>query len=261
MPARDDLSLLLDAAREAGEIARRYWRASPKTWDKGGGAGPVTEADLAVDTMLRETLLAARPDYGWLSEETEDTRDRLDRPLTFIVDPIDGTRSFIEGDHNWAHSLAIAEHGEVVSAVIYLPMRGRFFVAQKGKGAFLNDIQLSVGSTLGMDGARLLTARRNLKPEHWVNGTPAFVHKFRPSLAYRMALVAEGRYDAMLSLHNTWEWDVAAGTLIVAEAGGTVTDRHGRDPKFNQPHPALDGMVASNTVLAGDIVKRLKLPA
>ena len=122
----DDLSLLLDAAKAAGDIARGYFNRAPEVWDKPGGAGPVTEADLAVDTMLREELTAARPDYGWLSEETEDNGKRLDTESVFIVDPIDGTRSFIEGSPTWAHSLAIAKGGEITAAVVFLPEHDKF---------------------------------------------------------------------------------------------------------------------------------------
>jgi myo-inositol-1(or 4)-monophosphatase len=258
LPALDDLALLTQAAKRAGEIACPYWCADPKTWDKGGGAGPVTEADLAVDEMLAEFLRGARPSYGWLSEETQDTDERLTRERTFIVDPIDGTRSFIAGDRNWSHSIAIAQRGEVVAAVVYLPLRERMFLAQKGKGATLNGVPLQVGQTQNVDGASLLTAKVNLNTEHWQDAPPAFVHKARPSLAYRMALVAQARYDAMLTLRNTWEWDVAAGTLLVHEAGGCVTDRFGTAPIFNKPTPAFDGLVASNPTLHQGIRERLK---
>jgi len=106
-----DLELLISAAQEAGVLATRYSGPTAKRWDKAGDAGPVTEADLAVDALLRDRLTAARPDYGWLSEETPDNPDRLTRKRVFIIDPIDGTRSFIEGSATWAHSLAIAEEG------------------------------------------------------------------------------------------------------------------------------------------------------
>lgn len=257
MPERDDFALLIEAAREAGEIARPFWRKHPKTWDKGDGAGPVTEADLAVDKMLNAKLLTARPDYGWLSEETQDTDARLSKDRVFIVDPIDGTRSFIEGDHNWAHSLAIAEHGKVIAAVVYLPMRKRLFAARIGHGATLNGIPLQVSAHPDLTAARLLAARQNLKPEFWTDGCPDFTLRFRPSLAYRMALVAQGRHDAMISLRNTWEWDVAAGTLIAQEAGGAIMDRCGTPPVFNKKIPAFDGFIAANPILAGRIAKRL----
>ncbi|AJE45110.1 3'(2'),5'-bisphosphate nucleotidase CysQ [Celeribacter indicus] len=257
MRANDDLELLIEAARNAGDIARPYWRAEPKAWDKGGGAGPVTEADLAVDRMLHEYLLSERPDYGWLSEETVDTTARLGRNRVFIVDPIDGTRSFIDGDRNWAHSLAIAEEGEVVAAVVYLPLRDRLFTATKGEGARLNDETLHTSGRCDLDGAQVLATRHHLRDEHWKGGTPKFVHKFRPSLAYRLSLVAQGRYDAMLTLRETWEWDVAAGTLIVAEAGGRVSDRRGAPPRFNRPIPKIDGLVAGCPPLAQGILDRL----
>ena len=119
MPATDDLTLLTDAAREAGKIAAKFFHSSAEKWDKPGGQGPVTEADLAVDAMLREELTSARCNYAWLSEETEDNPDRLGAERVFIVDPIDGTRSFIEGSTTWAHSLAIARNGRVEAAVVY----------------------------------------------------------------------------------------------------------------------------------------------
>ena len=128
MPERD-LSILIHAAREAGKIASGYFGGSYTQEDKPGGAGPVTEADLAVNVMLEETLRAERPDYGWLSEESEDSATRLRRERLFIVDPLDGTRSFIAGETTWAHSLAIAEEGRVIAAVIYLPMRDRLYAA------------------------------------------------------------------------------------------------------------------------------------
>ena len=116
MPERD-LALLTDAAREAGLIALRYWRRNPQVWDKGGEHGPVTEADLAVNDMLKARLLAARPDHGWLSEETPDDPARLSRECVFIIDPIDGTRAFIAGEDTFAVSLAVVEQGIPVAGV------------------------------------------------------------------------------------------------------------------------------------------------
>ncbi|MCP5037766.1 MAG: 3'(2'),5'-bisphosphate nucleotidase CysQ, partial [Rhodobacteraceae bacterium] len=134
----DDLSLLMDAAAAAGVIACRHFKASPEVWDKPGGAGPVTEADIAVDTMLREELLASRPDYGWLSEETEDNSTRLDREKVFIVDPIDGTRAFIDGSPTWAHSLAVSELGQITAAIVYSPEHDKMYSAGRDLGAFWN---------------------------------------------------------------------------------------------------------------------------
>ncbi|WP_306345914.1 3'(2'),5'-bisphosphate nucleotidase CysQ [Aquimixticola soesokkakensis] len=254
----ETLQLLIDAARKAGALALPYWRADPQVWQKDDGAGPVTEADLAVDLFLKEFLTAARPDCGWLSEETEDSDARLTMREVFIVDPIDGTRSFIEGDGNWAHSIALARDGIVTHAVVYLPVRDRLYTAELGKGACLNGAPITIDPKVILFGATVLTASANLNPALWPGGVPTIERKFRPSLAYRLSLVAQARYQAMLTLRDTWEWDVAAGTLIVTEAGGTVVDRHGQIPRFNNPHPAISGIVAANEALTGQITDRLR---
>lgn len=258
MQVLDDLELLIEAARNAGDIAKPYWRADPQVWEKDDNAGPVTEADLAVDRMLHEYLLSERNDYGWLSEETVDTEIRLSKERVFIVDPIDGTRSFIQGDKHWSHSLAIAEAGEVIAAVVYLPMRDQLYVAAKGHGAMLNDEKISISPRQTAGGASIIAAKPTFDTKHWLGDVPDFEKSFRPSLAYRLSLVAEGRFDVMMSLRDTWEWDVAAGTLLVTEAGGRVADRHGQTPIFNQRHPKLPGLVAAHAPLTKDILSRLR---
>ncbi len=257
MPERD-LKLLTEAAQAAGEIARKYFGAGPETWDKGNGQGPVTEADLAIDRMLHGELLAARPDYGWLSEETEDDTARLSKERVFIIDPIDGTRAFIAGEKSFAHSLAIAEHGEVVAGVVYLPMKDKTYVATRGGGAFLNGQPIASSTQETMETARVLTTKATLNPGLWPGGVPDLSRKFRPSLAYRLSLVAEGRYDAMMTLRPTWEWDVAAGDLIVREAGGQVTTPDATAPRYNNPAAQLPGMIAAGAPLHKQLVKRLK---
>jgi len=258
LPAADDLTLLIDAARDAGEIARRHFRRDPKVWQKPDSAGPVTEADLAIDEMLRDRLTGARPGYGWLSEESPDSPERLAAARAFVIDPLDGTRAFIEGDATWAHSLAVVEEGEPVAAVVYLPMSDMVFAARRGGGAWLNDARIEVSPRELLDGASVLASRPNFEPWHWAEAdVPQVKRQFRSSLAYRLGLVAEGRYDAMLTLRPTWEWDVAAGSLIVAEAGGRITDRRGAMLRFNRPTPQLDGVVAGPPRLQEEILRRL----
>ncbi|UWQ91691.1 3'(2'),5'-bisphosphate nucleotidase CysQ [Rhodobacteraceae bacterium M382] len=260
MPAAD-LDLLIDAAREAGRIATTYTGKDARRWDKPDGAGPVTEADLAVNAMLEDRLPGARPDYGWLSEETEDTADRLSRDRVFIIDPIDGTRSFADGSRTWAHSLAVAEHGVVSAAVIYLPLRDMMFTAAANQGAFLNGDPIRRSDCRLLAEAEILAARPNLQPEHWQNGhVPAFTRSYRPSLAYRLATVAQGRFDGMLTLRPSWEWDIAAGDLILREAGACCTDRSGAQLRFNNPHPMLNGVIASNLDLHAQILGALSTP-
>jgi len=252
-----DLDLLCDVARAAGTIATSFWRRSPRTWDKGADAGPVTEADLAVNDMLKDRLLAARPDHGWLSEESDDSTDRLACQRVFIIDPIDGTRAFIAGEKTWSHSLAISENDRIVAAVVYLPLCDAMYCARAGGDALLNGETIRVSDTNSLSGADVLCARANLDPTHWRGPAPTLTCHFRPSLAYRLALVAQGRFDAMVTLRDTWEWDVAAGTLIVSRAGGLVSDRHGAQPVFNRRQPVLPGLVAANHSLHAQICANL----
>lgn len=258
MPEADDLSLLVEAARAAGDIARGYFKRAPKTWEKPGSGGPVTEADLAVNEMLEERLRTARPGYGWLSEESPDDPARLEAARAFVIDPLDGTRAFIEGDHGWTHSLAVVDRGQVRAAVIYQPMTDRIYTAAHGHGAHRDGQKITVSSTEALDGATILASRTNFEPWHWKEArVPAVTRRFRSSLAYRLGLVGEGRFDAMLSLRPTFEWDVAAGALIVTEAGGRVTDRLGAAPRFNRPDPMLNGIIAAGPRIHAEIAGRL----
>ncbi|QDL90933.1 3'(2'),5'-bisphosphate nucleotidase CysQ [Paroceanicella profunda] len=258
MPEDEDLALITEAALAAGEIAARHFRSDIETWDKGGGQGPVSEADLEIDAFLRSMLLERRPDYGWLSEETEDEPTRLSRRRVFIVDPIDGTRAFIAGQPTFSHSIAIAEEGEVVAGVVHLPMKSRTFAATRGGGATLNGAAIAPSSRVEVEGARVLCTSASMAPPLWRDDTPPVVDRhFRSSLAYRLCLVAQGRFDAMLTLRDAWEWDVAAGDLIAREAGALVeTARHQR-ARYNNPRPLLPGMVAAGPGLMPGLMARL----
>lgn len=259
MPATD-LALLVDAARAAGAIALTFFGNDPDVVDKPAGAGPVTEADIAVDRMLHETLGSARPDYGWLSEETEDSGARLHTARQFVIDPIDGTRAFIEGSRDWAHSLAVVEDGHVVAAAVYLPVRHLMFAATRGGGATVNDTR-TLATTAELDGATILGAKPNFLGEHWQNGVvPPIRRAFRSSLAYRLCLVAQGRFDGMMTLRPSWEWDIAAGALIAAEAGAIVTDPAGQPLRFNNPMPQVPGVLAAGPVVHAGLSARLEPP-
>lgn len=253
----DDLDLLVEAAFESGAIAKKYWKQAPDVWQKSGGAGPVTEADLAIDRMLKTELSNARPEFGWLSEETEDTAERLDREHVFIVDPIDGTRAFIEGAPTFSHSLAIAKNGVVTTAVVYLPMLDRLYCATKQGRATLNGKVIDASKRTQIDGSTTLAAKSNFSGHLWNGPVPKFDHHFRSSLAYRLCLIAEGRFDVMLTLRDTWEWDVAAGGLIAERAGAEVTNQIGQTAVYNNPRPLLHGMVAASPELHAEIMSRL----
>ena len=252
-----DLFVLIKAARAAGEVAGHFDGPSAKLWYKPDEAGPVTEADLAVNDALHEQLMQARPHYGWLSEETEENCARQKASHVFIIDPIDGTRSFINGDKTWSHALAIAEHGQITAAVVYLPRLNKLYAAARGRGASLNDVPLSASECENIRGAKVLTTRANIDPKHWNGPVPDLQRHHRPSLAYRMALVAEGKFDAVLTFRDSWEWDIAAGALIATEAGATVTDKHGAVLRFNSPEAQTKGVVSSGRKLHSQILSRL----
>lgn len=252
-----DLDLLTRAAHAAGEIAMGIRAAGPPgVTEKPEGAGPVTEADLAVNRMLEDTLRAARPDYGWLSEESADDPARLTAGRCFIIDPIDGTRAFIAGDPGFAHALAVARAGVVEAAVVHLPAAGLTYSAETGAEARLNGRTIRARQGNAGPGGTLLAARPAMEHRHWPGGVPPMTRSFRTSLAWRLCLVAEGRFDAMITLRETWEWDIAAAALIAQRSGAIVTDAMGGALRFNAPHPAVPGVMAASGPLHGALVAR-----
>lgn len=256
MPERD-LELLTEAALAAGEIALKYFRADPENWDKGDNQGPVSVADLEIDRMLNAELRAARPDYGWLSEETEDNADRLNHDQVFIIDPIDGTRSFIAGHENFSHSLAIVTNGVVTAAVVHLPAKDMIFTAFAGGGAFMNGDPISNSARDTEEGARILAAGSQFKPELWKGNPPPVERHFRSSLAYRLCLVANGRFDGMVTLRPAWEWDIAAGDLIGQEAGASTGTRRGQAARYNNADPRVDGLISAAPAVYKGLLGRL----
>lgn len=255
MPARD-LALLTEAARAAGEIALSFWKRDFKVWDKGGDAGPVTEADLAVNAALEERLRAARPDYGWLSEETADSGARLDCERVFVIDPIDGTRAFVAGEAHFAHALAVIERGRVVAGVVFLPALGVLYAAAEGGDALRDGLPIHASRRSRMEGASVLTTAPSMAAAHWPGGVPDLKRSFRASLAWRLCLVAEGRHDTLVTFRNCWEWDIAAGALIAERAGAVVSDGQGAALRFNSDPPQAAGLLVGPPELHRDLLAR-----
>ncbi|WP_244635515.1 3'(2'),5'-bisphosphate nucleotidase CysQ [Chthonobacter albigriseus] len=248
----EDLALLTSAAEAAADIALGFFRQDPKVWHK-DNASPVSEADYAVDSFLKDRLLAARPDYGWLSEETEDDSGRLERRRVFVVDPIDGTRGFLAGSDEWTISLAVVEKGRPDTAVLIQPTRAHVFFATAGGGAWLNRRPLAMERHVGIHRAKVAGPAALLtRLRHKLGPMPD--GGYVASLALRIAMVADGRLDLALAKPNAHDWDIAAADLVLAEAGGRLLDVTGTPILYNRPHPRHGALVAAHPVLAAEAV-------
>lgn len=255
---KDELALLCAAVQEAGEIAMHHWRHKPAHWDKPDNGGPVSEADLAVNDRLETLLRSARPDYGWLSEESADDPARLTAKRCFIVDPIDGTRGFINGEDTFSIVAGICEGDRMIAGAVWLPALKRLYSAHIDGPALYNGMVMRASSATRPDGARVLTTAPNMAASHWPGGVPDLKRSFRPSLAYRLCLVGEGRHDAMITFRPAWEWDIAAASLIAERGGALVTDATGVALRFNQPDPRSAGVIAAPPALHGALMARTR---
>jgi myo-inositol-1(or 4)-monophosphatase len=245
-----DLELALDAARAAGRTVMRYFGTDLVVEHKSPGQ-PLTEADLAADAQLHEMLLGARPDYGWLSEETRDRPDRLHRPRVWIVDPIDGTRSFIAGRPEFAISIGLVEGGVVVAGVVYNPARDQLFHAIRGAGAFrVRDggaaERVAVSARRIEDQLTMLASRSEIAAGEFDPFRGGWRIEPAGSTAYKLACIASGHGEAFVSRGPKSEWDIVAGVLLVAE------------PAFNRADPYVHGILATNALLHDDLLRKVK---
>ena len=253
-----DLALARQAVAAAGALTLAHFHAAPKSWYKGPGQ-VVTEADVAVDNLLHDMLRAARPDYGWLSEERVDDRSRTRCTRVWVVDPIDGTRAFADGVPQFAISVALVEGGEPLVGVVLNPATEECFETRRGGGASMNGQSLSVSGCTELADADLLSSRTEMKRRHWPTMIPEATFTTIGSLAYKLALVASGRFDGLVSLRPSHDWDIAAAQLLVREAGGRLTDAAGRPIALNRDPPRHFGLAAAGTdSLHAAIVARLE---
>jgi myo-inositol-1(or 4)-monophosphatase len=254
------LRLLEEAVHEAGTIARSYFGGQFKSWDKGKGQ-PVTEADLEIDRFLYGTLAAAQPSYGWLSEESPDNPSRQSAARTFIVDPIDGTVAFLKGRPHFTICAAVVEDGRPIAGAIYNPITNEMFSASAGAGATLNGDPITVADRGEIGGCRMLASKALFAEARWktppATAWPTMTVESRGSIAYRMALVAGGGFDAMLALSAKHDWDLAAGDLIVSEAGGRVTNHQGKILRYNGAEPIQPSIVCAGPRLHRKLLEKL----
>ncbi len=252
----DDAAILFDAVRAAGALALEYFGGDIKQWDKGDD-DPVSEADHAVNDLLHEKLRGARPKYAWLSEESEDDLSRHNARFTWVVDPIDGTRAFLKHEPQFTVTVALVENGAAVAGVIFNPATDEFYEAVKGTGGRLNGSPITIGGSSDFANAKLLAPRKPFQKANWSEVIDHAEFQFVNSMAYRMALVADGRFDATVTLSRKNDWDIAAGILIVEEAGGVVTHLDGSAIILNQSSTRHPDLVIANRVLHEEIIERL----
>jgi len=255
----EDMDTLRALAREAGQLAVTYQRGGQenRVWHKTGGS-PVTEADIEVNRLCAARLQTVRPEYGWLSEETIDSLDARRKQRCWVVDPIDGTRAFMRDDPNWCVALAVIEEGRAVAGVLYAPRQDRFYEAWTGGGAFLNGQAVRVSTCAAETGCRLITNEEMVTSPRWPEPWPV-VTLARPkpnSTLLRMALVATGEWDATVTLTHKSDWDLAAGTVLVEQAGGVVTTHTGEPFVFNRTVPAQRSVIAAGAELHPLLVRR-----
>ena len=251
----EDLALLCEAVRGAGRLALDRRARGLKVEHKPGGS-PVTDGDLAVDERLRDDLLAARPDYGWLSEETPDDLARLAVARVFVVDPIDGTSAYMKGKPWFALSVAVVEHGSPVAGVVFAPALDELYAAHLDGGATCNGDAVTASTAQALEDCSMLAPVGALDGRRWAEPWPAMQVAQRNAIAYRMALVAAGRFDAAVSLGWKNDWDIAAGDLIAREAGALSSDQTGAPLLFNTPDARNAGLVCAAPALAPLILAR-----
>ena len=239
----NDAEHLAKAVREAGALALGKFRGPIRSWLK-GASSPVCEADIEADRLLHERLTAARPDYGWLSEESVDDGTRLAARRVWVVDPIDGTRGFIAGHPDWAVSAALVEDGRPVAAALFAPVSDELFLAVRGGGATRNGVPIYANQGERLDDARVAGPPRRLDRLATMLPGIAAAAKIH-SLALRLARVADGVLDAALAGPNSRDWDLAAADLLVHEAGGALTSLDGQPPIYNRPEPVHRALFAA----------------
>ena len=241
------LKIVVDASLKAGACILGYYKSEYEIKEK-GYHNPVTTADHAANDKLKKILLREFPDYGWFSEETLDSPERLEKEYVWIIDPLDGTKEFIEGVPHFVVSVALVKNKEPVIGVLYNPIKDELFTAEKGKGAFLNGKRIYCSSKDNVNDMIILNSRSESRRGLWKPYCKHFM-ELRPigSVAYKLGLTAAGKADIFASLRPKNEWDICAGNCIINEAGGKLIDLSGNPRLYNQKNSLIEsGLIAGN---------------
>ena len=238
----EEVALLGQVVESGGAIAMGYFQSKTlKTWDKTKGHA-VTEADMAVNAHLEAVLKQARPDYGWLSEESPHAKSIRSGKRNFIVDPIDGTSAFIAGRADWCVAVALEEDGVIIAAALYVPVTKYAYRAGLGLGAWRGTGKIHCAPASDLP-SRIMSKVVDFDAAD----LPSKTHiKDRPfSLILRFVMVAEGMAEAVIASGMKADWDIAAGALMVSEAGGKVSTMTGEPLRFNCTQPFQTHVLAA----------------
>lgn len=247
----NDLETIHLALLAAQQRASAFTSGNIEVQRKAGG-DPVTQADIAIDTTLKDILLKAND--GWLSEETVDDVNRLGKKRVWIVDPLDGTREFVEGIPEWCISIGLVIDGRPVAGGICNPATNQIFVGSPVSGLFLNGNKVRVTEKVDMNAAKILVSRSEIRKGLWKRFEhPAFEIIPCGSIAYKLALVAAGLADAAVSLAPKNEWDVAGGIALIQAGGGQVFIPDRALLEMNQPKTLMAGLAAGGKSLLGHL--------
>lgn len=253
----NELQILVSAMRDAGRQILTMQNAGVVVGKKSNN-DIVTQADLLANDILKHQLTKHFPDYGWLSEESVDDAQRLTRGKTWVVDPIDGTKEYAAGMPEYAVSVALVENGRPILASVYNPATEEFFYASKNGGTWLNDKRVYCADVNSSKEILILASRSEYARGEWDEIARHYQVQQIGSIAYKLALVAGGKAHATFSLGPKSEWDVAAGVLLVTEAGGIATSAHEQEMLFNREQVLVDGIVATEKNINKEIFDLIK---
>ncbi len=247
----------VEITKAAGDAIMGFYRSSFEVTDKTPD-NPVTDADFAADALLKERLLDLLPEAGWLSEETTDNPERLQKELVWVVDPLDGTKEFVMGIPEFSVSVALVQAGEAVLAIIFNPATSELYTAVRGQGFQFNGNPAGVSQRSTLSGARVDASRSEWKRGEFDPFKELVDVNVMGSIAYKLARVAAGQADATWSRGPKNEWDICAGTLLVREAGGRCVDLDDNTFSFNKPWPKVNGIIADNGHLHDQVLAALE---
>ena len=256
--ASSEHNLVKESILEAGKLALKWFKKDPEQWKKDDGS-LVSKADIEINDLLNKLLKNKNPEFGWLSEENEDDKSRLNKKITFVVDPLDGTKAFLEGKKEFSISVAIIKNGLPISGIVFSPSTGEMFEAEKNKGSWKNNKKVIISKYNRLEKCKMIAFKPMFSHPAWKEPWPKMDVENRNSIAYRMALVASGQYDAMMALNSKNDWDIAAGDLLISESGGIVTLHTNKKIIYNTENTKKPSVIGTNKAIHEKIIKRVKM--